>query len=744
MYLKYPSWAWLVISLTFLMIACSPAPQESSSETPKIENAAMAKQFPRIQMPEVEVPRVIARAAEFSHHGITVDDPFQWLRDADYPEVNDTEVLEYLNAENDYYNAFLSSNTSLVDTIFNEMKGRIEEDKTSVPFVSNGYEYRWEYRSGNEYRSWIRKNLSTGEENIFIDESALSKGHDYFALRGWDISPDNQLVVYTIDTTGDERFTAVVKDITTDAVLPIDLTNIRASVNFTPDGQGIIYSKLFADRWMVESINLRWLNADSSGATDKIIFTEDDPEYFIGAYFTSDDNWLVKVSERGSNTEIQVLPADDLLGQPLTLVSKQDNFAASLDAAHGKLYLLANDTHVNFRLLAIDTNKLGEDMGDKSKWDTLISGNHQNYMMRLQAFNDFIALTLRSDGQDSIQILNLDGTVRQEIEFPESVFSADLTLNREFSSDTLRLYYESMITPPTIFDYQLQSNILITRKVEKIPSGYNKSDYITERLMAPSRDGVQIPISIVYHKSLIKDGKAPLSMTAYGAYAQAERPNFDSDRLSLLDRGFAFALAHVRGGDEMGYQWYLDGKLEKRENTFNDLIDVSHFLISEGYTSKGNISIAGGSAGGQLMGAMVIQAPQLWRSVILSVPFVDVLNTMLDASLPLTPPEWHEWGNPIEDKQAFEYILSYSPYDQIIAREYPPMMVTGGLNDPRVTYWEPAKWTARMRATKTDQNLLVMRINMGAGHFANSGRYARIRDYAEEYVFQLLAHGITE
>ena len=744
MYLKYPSWAWLVISLTFSMIACSPAPQESSSETPKIENAAMSEQFPRIQMPEVEVPRVNARAAEFSHHGITVNDPFQWLRDADYPEVNDTQVLEYLNAENDYYNAFLSSHTSLVDTIFNEMKGRIEEDKTSVPFVSNGYEYRWEYRSGNEYRSWIRKNLSTGEENIFIDESALSKGHDYFALRGWDISPDNQLVVYTIDTTGDERFTAVVKDITTDAVLPIDLTNIRASVNFTPDGQGIIYSKLFADRWMVESINLRWLNADSSGATDEIIFTEDDPEYFLGAYFTSDDNWLVKVSERGSNTEIQVLPADDLLGQPLTLVSKQDNFAASLDAAHGKLYLLANDTHVNFRLLAIDTNKLGKDMGDKSKWDTLISGDNQHYMMRLQAFNDFIALTLRSDGQDSIQILNLDGTVRQEIEFPESVFSAGLTLNREFISDTLRLYYESMITPPTIFDYQLQSKTLITRKVEKIPSGYNKSDYITERLMAPSRDGVQIPISIVYHKSLIKDGKAPLSMTAYGAYAQAERPNFDSDRLSLLDRGFAFALAHVRGGDEMGYQWYLDGKLEKRENTFNDLIDVSHFLISEGYTSAGNISIAGGSAGGQLMGAMVIQAPQLWRSVILSVPFVDVLNTMLDASLPLTPPEWHEWGNPIEDKQAFEYILSYSPYDQIIAREYPPMMVTGGLNDPRVTYWEPAKWTARMRATKTDQNLLVMRMNMGAGHFANSGRYARIRDYAEEYVFQLLAHGITE
>jgi oligopeptidase B len=301
-----------------------------------------------------------------------------------------------------------------------------------------------------------------------------------------------------------------------------------------------------------------------------------------------------------------------------------------------------------------------------------------------------------------------------------------------------------MVTPSTIFDYHLDKQKLDSRKVQKIPSGYDKSLYITERLMAPSRDGISIPVSLVYRKNVDLDGRAPMLLYGYGAYGATISPSFSTLRLSLLDRGFVYAIAHVRGGAMMGYQWYLDGKLEKRENTFNDFVDAARFLAAEKYTSVGNISISGRSAGGELMGAAVVQAPELWRSVNLGVPFVDVLNTMLDASLPLTPPEWKEWGNPIESRDAFQLLRSYSPYDNIVAREYPPMFVSGGLNDPRVTYWEPAKWTAKMRSTKTDNNLLVMRINMGAGHFANSGRYGRLKDYAEEYAFTLLAHGITE
>ena len=744
MYMKYLDRGLLVAALVATLVACSPAPQQVSSKSGKKETVSMAKDFPRIQALDVKAPHIDARPANVTHHGITVSDPYQWLRDASYPEIDDPEVLDYLKAENDYYQSFLASHQPLVDKVFEEMKGRVDETESSVPFISNGFEYRWEYRAGNEYRTRIRRNIATGAEQVFLDEQAMSEGHEYFALRGWDISPDNALVVYTVDTKGDERYTAVVKDIANDTVLPVDLSDISSSVSFTPDGSGIVYSKLNEERWMVESVNVRYFSAVDQEPVDKVLFREDDPEYFLWSYFTSDDQWLVKVSERSGSSEIELLPAGDLFAAPMTLVSKQDNFEASLDAAHGKLYLLANDTHVNSRLLTIDTDKYGKDALDKSTWETLIPGNNEKYLMNVKSFNDFVALKLRVNGLDKIHILNLDGTLRQDIDFPEPVFSAYVSINREFSTDMLRLYYESMITPPTTFDYQVETNQLITRKVEKIPSGYDKSVYITERLMAPSRDGQLIPISIVYNSSFVKNGEAPLSMTGYGAYGSAESPEFNSERLSLLDRGFAFALAHVRGGDEMGYQWYLDGKLQKRENTFNDFIDISQFLIQEGYTSAGNISISGGSAGGQLMGAMVIQAPELWRSVTLAVPFVDVLNTTLDATLPLTPPEWQEWGNPIESKQAFEYILSYSPYDQIERRDYPPMLVTGGLNDPRVTYWEPAEWTARIRASKTDSNLLVMRMNMGAGHFANTGRYARLRDYAEEYVFQLVAHGITE
>jgi oligopeptidase B len=301
-----------------------------------------------------------------------------------------------------------------------------------------------------------------------------------------------------------------------------------------------------------------------------------------------------------------------------------------------------------------------------------------------------------------------------------------------------------MITPDTVFDFDINSKKLTVRKERIIPSGYDKNLYTTERIMAPARDGVNVPVTLVYKKGTEKDGSHPLHLYGYGAYASGLSPDFAAIRLSLLDRGIIFAYGHVRGGDEMGYQWYLDGKLDKRNNTFNDFVDVAKHLITEQYVAKGNISISGGSAGGELVGAAIIQTPDIWSSAVLAVPFVDVLNTMLDATLPLTPPEWSEWGNPLISKEVFNLLKGYSPYDNIAATEYPPMMVTGGLNDPRVTYWEPAKWTAKMRATKTDKNLLVMRINMGAGHFANSGRYGLLKDYAEEYAFTLLAHGINE
>jgi oligopeptidase B len=377
------------------------------------------------------------------------------------------------------------------------------------------------------------------------------------------------------------------------------------------------------------------------------------------------------------------------------------------------------------------------------QWQTVFAGSNTRYFKGLQVFRDFVAIEQSIRGLESITIMPSKGS-DHEVELPEKVASVSLGYNPNFSQKQLRISYESMITPDSIFDYDVSSKTLNLRKNRKIPSGYDKSLYTTERIMANARDGVEVPITIVYKKGFKKDGSQPLYPYAYGAYSSGLGPDFSATRLSLLDRGFAYAYAHVRGGDEMGYQWYLDGKLDKRTNTFNDFIDVAKHLIDKKYVAKGNISIEGGSAGGELMGAVVNQAPELWRSVNLAVPFVDVLNTMLDATLPLTPPEWSEWGNPLLSKEVFEFMQSYSPYDNIQAKEYPPMLVTGGLNDPRVTYWEPAKWTAKMRATKTDNNLLVMRINMGAGHFSNTGRYGRLKDTAEEYAFALIAHGIGQ
>ena len=361
-------------------------------------------------------------------------------------------------------------------------------------------------------------------------------------------------------------------------------------------------------------------------------------------------------------------------------------------------------------------------------------------------------LKSRDVGLEKIHVLpyqnqqtELKGKLKgHEVAFPEPLFTADLGVNPEFDQDFIRLSYESMITPQTVFDYDPIKAELKSRKVQKIPSGYDKSEYETKRIMAPARDGVMVPVSLVYKKGFKQDASQPMWLYGYGAYAATIEPSFSSGRLSALDRGFVYAIAHVRGGSMMSYQWYLDGKLKKRSNTFNDFVDVANHLVAEKYVSAGNISISGRSAGGELMGAAVIQAPELWRSVNLGVPFVDVLNTMLDASLPLTPPEWKEWGNPIESAEDYDLIASYSPYDNIESRNYPPMFVSGGINDPRVTYWEPAKWTARMRERKTDDNLLVMRINMGAGHFSNSGRYGRLKDYAEEYAFMFLAHGIEK
>ncbi|WP_289029192.1 S9 family peptidase [uncultured Paraglaciecola sp.] len=721
-------WLLLITVINALFLSCEP--------TKVTEQRNQQKSYTRLTQLAVPAPIAKQQAFKAEYHGIELSDDYHWLKDRGYPTVDDVPVLDYLTAENQYYAKFIEPNQALVSSLVEEFKGRISDAETSVPWQKNGFEYRWYFRAGEDYKVWVRRPLNSSEEQIILDENLLATDFDYFSLGDIAISPNNQLLAYSYDTDGSERHAVKVLDISSGQEVANRLTNVEGSILFTKDNTGLIYSLLDDEVWRVKSVNLHTLGHNQS--QDRVLFAEEDDAYFLYFYSSSSEEYLIIQSSNSTATESVVFNLDDFTQAPQYLSKRKQNFRLSVDHGNGFFYLLSNDTHTNFKISKVsDTNPSYEN------WQDFIAGSDDKYLKDLQVFKDFVAVSNSVKGIQSLSIVPNDKPAF-DIPLPEKVASVGLNLNPEFNQQHVRIAYESMITPESVYDFDIASKILSIRKTMNIPSGYDKTQYYTERLMAPSRDGVEVPVSIVYKKGFKKDASQPIYLYGYGAYARGMEPTFAPNILSLLDRGFAFAIAHVRGGDEMGYQWYLDGKLTKRQNTFNDFVDVAQFLIDKNYVAKGNISISGRSAGGELMGAVVNQAPELWRSVKLGVPFVDVLNTMLDASLPLTPPEWSEWGNPIKSKTSFEYIKSYSPYDNIEAKAYPPMLVTGGLNDPRVTYWEPAKWTAKLRATKTDQNLLVMRINMGAGHFSNTGRYAQLKDSAEEYAFTLLAHGIKE
>ncbi len=476
------------------------------------------------------------------------------------------------------------------------------------------------------------------------------------------------------------------------------------------------------------------LHHELGGQEDREIYREEDEEFGVGIGRTQSRDWAILSTGTNTTSEVRLLPTSDFTAQPVLVSSRVEGREYDLDEREGKLFIRVNDTHPNFRVVTASVDAPGE-------WTEIIAGSDEHYIRGLTSFKNLLVIEERIDGLSQIRLRDYATAGETYIAFPEASYDAGLGSNPEYQVDRLRLAYELMVTPNTVYDYDLASGALVTLKVQEIPSGYDAAQYVTERLMAPARDGTMVPVSIVYKKGFRKDGSQPLHLYAYGAYGYAVPPGFQSSRLSLLDRGYAFAIAHIRGGDDLGYQWYLDGKLKKRTNTFNDFVDVGRFLAKEGYTSEGKIVASGGSAGGELMGAVINQAPELFGAVAAHVPFVDVLNTMLDDQLPLTPGEWQEWGNPIEDPDAFRLLLSYSPYDQVSAQAYPPLLITAGLNDPRVTYWEPAKWAARLRATKTDDNVLLLKTNMGAGHGGKSGRFDSLREKAEEITFFLTQNG---
>ena len=715
---------------------------DNSSTTAGTDRGAELTAAP-VATPLPDPPVAQQRAHSFTHHGVTLEDPWHWLRDPGYPTVSDADVLEYLEAENRYFEAAMSQHQELIDTIFEEIKGRQQPDLSSVPWKRGSWYYQWSFQEGSQYRLWkrwrvgvtdAREGPPTDAETL-LDEPAMAEGLEYFRLGSMSVSNGGSLLSYSSDTDGSERFAMSVKDLETGEVKDERIEGTTGGAVWAADDASFFYT-LVDENWRPWQVRRHILGKPVE--QDSVVYEEKDPGFFVGLSFTTSREYIIIGAGDHVTSEVRLIRASEPASEPVVVSPRRKGHEYSVDHQGDRFVIRTNDTHKNTRLATAPA-----DDPEEKAWAPLVDASDSHYIMSFKAFRGFVAVEERIDGLDHIRLIDGDGE-SSYISFPEPAYTVSLDTNPEFDTGTLRLEYSSMVTPTTVFDYHLDTGELEARKVQQIPSGYAAGEYVTERALATARDGAQVPVSIVRQKDTAADGTAPLYLYGYGAYGLSMPPSFSTTRLSLLDRGFVFAIAHIRGGDDMGYHWYEAGKLDSRTNTFNDFIDVGRHLVASGYTTEGRIAIAGGSAGGQLMGAVVNQAPQMWGAVAAHVPFVDALNTMLDDTLPLTPIEWPEWGNPIQDKAAFDYIRSYSPYDQLAPHSYPPILVTAGLNDPRVTYWEPAKYVAKLRTLKEDDNLLLLKTNMGAGHGGRSGRFDRLYEVAEEYAFMLASMDLAD
>ena len=672
-------------------------------------------------------------------HGVTLDDPYAWLQDPNYPAVSSPEILQHLEAENRYFADYMAPLQATIDTLVSEMKGRQVEEDASVPYTKNGFLYQWRFHAGQQYRSWYRAAVTQNptdepDWHLLLDENDLASGHDYFRLGNMAISPCGKQLAYSTDTNGSERYTLYIVELASGAEISPPVENTVGTVVWHANSDALLYL-VANESWRPDKVFCRSL---AEPTDDPLVYHETDEAFFVSLDLSQSERYVFIQREDHVTSEVAMLPRNDFSAREVLISARSAGHEYSVEHQGDRLLILSNRRHANFDLFACPLNDL-----DEANWQPLIHGDEQHYLTGCMALADHVIITERSSGLEQIRILDSHNNTSY-ITLPEAAYTVGLGVNPNYETKSIRLHYASMTTPDTVYDYDLKTSALTTLKMRQIPSGYDAKRFITERLSITARDGVQVPLSLVRLKDTAVDAQAPLFLYGYGAYGHAIEPAFSSNIISLLERGFIFAIAHIRGGDDLGYHWYTSGKLEQRENTFNDFVDCARHLVNAGYTQADRLMIGGGSAGGELVGAAVNQAPNLFAAVVAHVPFVDVLNTMLNPALPLTPMEWPEWGNPIENADAFATIRNYSPYDQVAQTAYPPMLVTAGLNDPRVTYWEPAKWVAKLRYCKTDTNPIVLKINMGAGHGGQSGRFSALREIAEEYAFMLrIAESVT-
>ncbi|HLH42483.1 MAG TPA: S9 family peptidase [Bryobacteraceae bacterium] len=657
-------------------------------------------------------------------HGDIRQDDYAWLRDRSHPD-----TIAYLNAENAYTEAVMRDTEPLQARLYAEMLGRIRQTDSTVPVRRDAYFYYTRTEQGKQYPIYCRKraSLDAGEQ-ILLDCNVLAQGQKYFHIGVFAPSPDHRLLAYSVDFDGAEIYTLRVKNLETGALLADEIPNTSYSLEWSNDSATFFYTVLDQAKRPFQVFRHRL-----GAASDTLVYHETDKRFELELSKTSSRAFILIASASSLTSEVRWLRADDPLGQFRVALPRVPQVEYDLTHRGGSFFIRTNDGAPTFRLVEAPVSD-----PSKANWKEVLPGRPSVTLESALAFEDYLVVEERELGLTRFRILHASGKQVHYVEFPDPVYSAALSGNAEFSTRLLRFTYSSLVTPNSVFDYDMQTRQLELKKRQEVLGGYDPSRYQSERVYAPAADGVPVPISLVYRKDARQRGAAPLLLYGYGAYGLSMEPVFSSDRLSLLDRGVVFALAHVRGGGDLGKLWHEDGRLLKKKNTFTDFLACAEFLIAQGYTTPACLAIEGRSAGGLLIGAVMNMRPGLFAAALAGVPFVDALNTMLDPSLPLTVGEYEEWGDP-SDKTYYDYIKSYAPYENVRAQPYPAVLITAGLNDPRVSYWEPAKWAAKLRKLKTDANLLLLKTDMGSGHFGASGRYEYLKEKAFHYAFLLKA-----
>ncbi|WP_343568670.1 S9 family peptidase [Sphingobacterium sp.] len=685
-------------------------------------------------------PNVMAPvAAIYPHvrkiHDDTVQDDYYWMIDYFKKGEKSQEVIDYLEEENNYTNLMLQDTVDLQENLFHELKSRIKEKDESVPYYKNGYYYYSRTEEGKQYFKFCRrKETLEGEEEVLLDVDQLAEGHAYYTAKGFSVSPDNRLLAFSVDTVSRREYTIFIKNIETGEIYPDQIKNTEGAAIWGNDNRTLFYTAKNPVTLLSEKIMRHTLGGDP--AADVLVYEEKDNTNYIGVGKSKNGKYIMINSEGTLSSEIWLLNADSPQSEFRIFQPRIQDVLYSVVALEDRFLILTNDGAINFRIMQCPLDRT-----DRSYWQPFIDHRPDVLVSDIEEFKDFLAIAERKNGLTQLAIYNLKSQHQHYLDFGEVAYTVYPGINVEYNSDKLRYGYTSLVTPSSVYEYDMAKQKKVLLKQQEILGGYDQTAYITERVFATARDGVQVPISIVYKKGTKLDGSAPLLQYAYGSYGASMDPTFSSNRLSLLDRGFIYALAHIRGGEEMGRQWYEDGKMMHKMNTFYDFVDCGKYLIDQHYCMPEHLYAQGGSAGGLLMGVIANIAPEQYHGIIAQVPFVDVVNTMLDDTIPLTTNEYDEWGNPNE-KEAYYYMKAYSPYENIEAKEYPNLLVTTGLHDSQVQYFEPAKWVAKLRATKIGDAVLLLKTDMDYGHGGASGRFDYLKEIALEYAFLFKLEGI--